>query len=152
MVLRTIIILSVLLSSCSADWHIKRALKKDPSIYKSAIVKTHLDSFTVITGGVKVDTIFKYENLPQDTFIMERDKFKTVVITDTLFKTLFVETECYPDTIEVVREIPVTVLQPIVDERTWWEKKMEGLGKFLFPILLVLIVLLILRFVIKNAK
>ena len=141
---------AILLTSCSPEWHIERAIQKDPKIYQSAIVKTYLDSFTVITDGVKVDTIFKYENLPQDTFILERDKFRTVVITDTLWKQMFVETECFPDTVEVIREIPVQVLQPIIEDKTWWEKQMEGLGRFLFPILLILIVLVILRYVFKK--
>lgn len=144
------LLIILLFSSCSSEWHIKRAIKKDPKIYQSAIVKTYLDSFTVITDGVKVDTIFKYENLPQDTFILERDKFRTVVITDTLWKQMFIETECFPDTVEVIREIPVQVLQPIIEDKTWWEKRMESLGKFIFPILVVLIVLAILRYVFKK--
>jgi len=149
--MKYLIIISILLSSCSANWHFNRAIKKDPKIYRNAIVKTHLDSFTVVTEGTKSDTVFKYALSPRDTFIVERDRFRTIVITDTLWNELYIETECFGDTVFIIREVPIEVYNIEVEDLTWWQEKMKGLGSIVFVLILLLALFLIVRSVIKKA-
>ena len=75
------LIITVLLCGCSAQWHLKKALKKDPSIITTTldtIVVTepikYIDTFTFDTGGVRT-VIYRY----YDTF-----HFKQFIKADTV--------------------------------------------------------------------
>jgi len=83
------LIITILLCGCSAQWHLKKALKKDPSIITTTldtiVVKndirvtdtftlSKIDTFTFDTGGVRT-VIYRY----YDTF-----RFKQLIKGDTV--------------------------------------------------------------------
>jgi hypothetical protein len=90
------LILAVLLSSCSATWHLNRAVKKDPSILLEQVVK--IDTFTVrdtftyhdtfVTNSV--DTITIDTGSVQVRIIREHDVIRTTITQkpDTAYITI----------------------------------------------------------------
>lgn len=64
------ICLLILLSSCSSRWHLKRAIKKDPTIVQVDTIMV-TDSVHVVTPFVSTDTIFK---LSKDTITIVKDR------------------------------------------------------------------------------
>ena len=94
------------MASCSASYHLKRAIAKDPSIVKPTAV---LFDTIVVTKERKVtDTIVMND---VDTITIERDRVRVRLVRS--YDTLMVEGTCLPDTIkiDVIREIP-QVVQP----------------------------------------
>ena len=90
------LVLAVLLSSCSATWHLNRAVKKDPSILLEQVVK--IDTFTVrdtftyhdtfVTNSI--DTITIDTGSVQVRIIREHDVIRTTVTQkpDTAYITI----------------------------------------------------------------
>jgi len=106
-----IIILSVLLSSCSAQWHLRKAIEKDPSILNIDTL-TVIDTVTFITNEVQVDSVFK---LTADTVVIRKDNLtiKHYYSRDSVF----IWGECASDTIYRVREVKVPYQQLIYKEK-----------------------------------
>jgi hypothetical protein len=92
------ILVTILLSSCSAQWHLRRALKKDPTIITtkldSIIVQkdilvtdtfrlSKIDTFTMDTGGV-ITNIYKYYDTYKITQRIKGDS--TFYFTKTIIK------------------------------------------------------------------
>ncbi len=107
----TIVLLTV---SCSANWHIKRAIKKDPSVLTAKEVK--FDTVVITEPRYLTDTVVMNE-IDSITIIKDNAVTKLWRVHDTIR----VETICPPDTIkiEVVKYVP----QVVYDEKKWWEKK-----------------------------
>lgn len=116
-----------LLSSCSAQWHLKRAIKKDPSILQTdtiAIVDTVVTPPVTLTDTVTLRT--------QDTLVIQKDKLKVKVVRS--FDTIMVDAICESDTIVRVVEVPVPSLV-MKDSDRWYNK----VYKFSFYLLLLLL-------------
>jgi hypothetical protein len=81
--MKKLIIGLLLLSSCSANWHIKRAIKKDPTILLSDTITIN-DTIRVSTERVYKDSIFMVSN---DTTIIVKDNLtiKHFISNDTVF-------------------------------------------------------------------
>ena len=94
------------MASCSASWHLKRAIAKDPSIVKPTAVR--FDTIVVTKERKLTDTIVMND---VDTITIERDRVRVRFVRS--YDTLMVEGTCLPDTIkiDVIREIP-QVVQP----------------------------------------
>lgn len=121
-----------LLSSCSAQWHLKQAIKKDPGILKPNTVL--FDTLVVIDSFTNIDTFTLNE---VDTFISDTGKLK---ITLYKFKNRYIlKTEKEIDTIEIKKEIqcPPSVIQVKED---YWRKCMYSflIGSLLTTVLLSL--------------
>lgn len=96
-----IILASILLSSCSAQWHLKRAIKKDPSILKETRVVV-LDTIVIRDSIIAIDT-FVLRDI--DTMVIEKEGIKTQIIR---YKDRFiVKQEIKSDTIFRSKEIRV---------------------------------------------
>lgn len=95
-----------MMASCSASWHLKRAIAKDPSIVKPTAVR--FDTIVVTRERKLTDTIVMNDI---DTITIERDRVRVRLVRS--YDTLMVEGTCLPDTIriDVIREIP-QVVQP----------------------------------------
>lgn len=94
-----IFILAIVLSGCSAQWHIKRAIAKDPSILTEKIV-TILDTIIVKEGFQRIDTFVTKE---VDTLLIHEKGVNTQIIR---FKDrLIVKTEVKNDTIRIIKAI-----------------------------------------------
>lgn len=98
-----------LLTSCSAEWHLKRAIKKGISLQKDTISVVD----TVLTKEVYHDTTVVTK--PNDTLYFTKDQWhvKIVRINDTLH----VQGGCKTDTLIVERKIPI---DRIVNKIDYW--------------------------------
>lgn len=117
------IVLLILLSSCSASWHVKRALKKDPHVFKTDTV-TLIDTITVEVP--KVDTSFVYEF---DTVEYIQESIKIKYFHDTLTNEVYIEADC-PDS-ELISKTE-TITGTII----FWER--WGSSLICFLVLLVM--------------
>lgn len=122
-----IISLALLLQSCGAQWHLKRAIAKDPTIVQERTKK--LDT-VVITK----------EKLVRDTIVLKRIDTTTIERNGVRIKirrihdTIQVQAECLSDTIRIVKEIKVPKI-------VYKEKKTTfGLVK----LIIILVILLVL--------
>jgi hypothetical protein len=84
-----LILISFILSSCSAQWHLSKAVKKNPAILQK-------DTITV------VDTIVTQSVALTDTVVLRH--MDTIVIRS--FDTIRVDAICESDTIVNVVEVP----------------------------------------------
>lgn len=128
-----LLIISVLLSSCSATWHLKKAIKKDPSILQTdtiAIVDTVVTPPVTLTDTV---TLKK-----RDTIFYEKDRLKLKIVRS--FDTIKVDAVCESDTVIRVVEVPVPSIV-MKDSDRWYNK----VYKFSFYLLIVLLILSYLR-------
>ena len=124
------LITMALLSSCSAQWHLKRAVKKDPTLLKTdtiAIVDTIVTPPVTLTDTVTTRT--------QDTIVIQKDKLKVKVVRS--YDTIMVDAICESDTIIQVVEVPVPSIV-MKDSDRWYNK----VYKFSFYALLMLLLLL----------
>ena len=122
-------------SSCSASFHLKRAIAKDPEIVRDITVRVDT---VVITKAVELrDTITIKE---VDTIQIVRNG--VVVDIRRQYDTIEVDVQCPPDTIRITQEVEVPQYVP--------EKKEKNIGKgallgFIFALVLVKIVSKVLR-------
>ena len=130
-----LVTLSLLLSSCGAQWHLKRAIAKDPTIARDTILR--IDT-TIITESIELrDTITL---LSIDTIRIEKDG--VVVHIERRFDTLLVDVECPPDTVRVFKEVPLVQYVP--------EKKERNLG--IGAIIGFILALVLMRIVKQTIK
>lgn len=87
-----------MLTSCGAQYHLKRAIAKDPTIVQNQ--------------SVKVDTVIITEiKAVRDTFVLKRVDTLTVTKNNVRvhlkrsYDTIMVEAQCLPDTIRIEKEI-----------------------------------------------
>ena len=116
-----------LLSSCGAQWHLKKAIKKDPTLLQTdtiAIVDTVVTPPVTLTDTVTLHT--------QDTIVIQKDKLKVKIVRS--FDTIMVDAICESDTIVRVVEVPVPSLV-MKDSDRWYNK----VYKFSFYLLLLLL-------------
>ena len=126
----TVLIITLLLSSCSATWHLKRAIKKDPTLLNTdtiAIVDTIVTPPVTLTDTVVTRT--------QDTVVIQKDKLKVQVVRS--YDTIMVDAVCESDTIVQIVEVPVPSIV-MKDSDRWYNK----VYKFSFYVLLILLLLL----------
>jgi len=118
---------ALLLQSCGAQWHLKRAIAKDPTIVQE---RTEVVDTVVITEERTVrDTIVLQST---DTTRIQRNGVRIKI--KRIHDTIQVEAECLQDTIRIVKEIKIP-------ELIYKEKKPTfGLVK-LFTILVILLIL-----------
>lgn len=105
----------VALTSCSASFHLRRAIEKDPTIIQPEIVKV-VDT-VIITPSERVETTFVA--LPIDTITIEKERLRIKI--RRIHDTLRVEGECRSDTITITETIE---LPPVIkyEDRPWWSK------------------------------
>lgn len=92
-------LLTLLLTSCSAQWHLKTAIKKDPLILEKDTVVV-VD--TLVTAPVTVRDTVTLSN--RDTVTITKDKLTVKIVRS--FDTIAIEAECASDTIIRTIEVP----------------------------------------------
>ena len=90
---------TILLSSCGSQWHLNRAIKKNPTILEKDTV-TVVD--TVVTAPVTVRDTVTLNN--RDTITITKDKLKIKIVRS--FDTIAIDAECASDTIVRTIEVP----------------------------------------------
>lgn len=103
----------LLLSSCSANWHLRRAIKKDPSIL---IKDTVTVRDTLVSETISTDTLIVSK--PNDTITIEKDRLRIKILRS--FDTLRVEGTCIGDTIYFEKKI--TVEKIVYKPKQWYER------------------------------
>ena len=108
------LILLSLLTSCSAQWHLATAVKKDPTILeKDTLV---VQDTVVVPPVVITDTVTTKQH---DTIVVQKDRLRVRIVKR--LDTLIIEGECASDTI--VRTIEVPYEKVIyVQQKTIWQK------------------------------
>ena len=105
-----VVVTALMLTSCGASWHLKRAIAKNPALARDTVLR--IDT-TIISQSVELrDTIL----------IKEVDTIRVVkngVVVDIRrsFDTIEVDVECPPDTIRILKEIPMVQIVPEKKER-----------------------------------
>lgn len=105
----------IALTSCSASFHLRRAIQKDPTIIQPEIVQV-VDT-VIITPSERTETTFVA--LPIDTITIEKERLRIKI--RRIHDTLRVEGECRSDTITITETIE---LPPVIkyEDRPWWSK------------------------------
>jgi len=112
-----LILLSSLMS-CSAQWHLKKAVQKDPLILvKDTLVVTN----TVVSPPVAITDTVTLKQHDTITLVKERLKVEIIKVNDTIT----ISAECASDTIVTTIEVPYEKII-YVKEKTLWEK-IQGL-------------------------
>jgi hypothetical protein len=130
-------IILLTLTSCSASYHLKRAIAKDPTIVKSQPViidTTVITEIRVSKGSFVID---------RDTSLLFEQKgvrTQIKVVSDTFW----VETICPPDTIRIQKEILVPKLV--------YQEKLSNfdLVKLILVIIIILSLIAFFRKLIKT--
>lgn len=110
-----IAVLVAVLCGCSSQWHLKRAIAKDPSILTEGVVIERVtDTLTVYVPEIKVDTIHEWSTDTVTTYV-DRVRIRTKV--DTVNRTVYVDVVCPADTIYVAHTYDRTVISPTIRPR-----------------------------------
>ena len=117
------------LTSCSANWHLKRAIAKDPSIIQPPEVE--IVDTTIVIEEIRAETTFV--SLPMDTITIEKERLRIKI--KRIHDTLVVDGMCMTDTIRIVEEVE---LPPVIkyEPRPTWQTILAWLlaGLFAFKI------------------
>lgn len=118
----------LLFSSCSAEWHLKKACKKQPTICQPQVVKWDTIYIT--------DTVEYYEEFyteVHDTIIIDTGSVMVKIIRDHDIIKTYIKQK--PDTIKVSKTItlPPRVI-PCKEEYPWWLVIVAGI---LFILLII---------------
>lgn len=127
------LIFTLLLQGCSAQWHLQRAVKKDPSILVTKIVTV---TDTVVTEPVVVKDTLTLSKV--DTVEIIKDKFHLKIVRS--YDTLMIDGGCDSDTILRTIEVPIETV--VYQERDKWYHKVQEASLW---VLIVLIIALIIR-------
>lgn len=127
-----VIVLLVMLTGCSAEWHLKKAIKKNPSLIQPS---THTIDTIVIRDSVTFTDTFVSKTI--DTFTIEKEGVKTIVYRN--HDVIRIKTIVKPDTIRIQKTIRVP--QVYYEER-FKIPQMVGIGLALLLALLFLILLI----------
>lgn len=98
------ILILLIFSSCSAEYHIKKAISKNPSILIEQTIE--VDTLIITDSFAFTDT-FTIKTV--DTLVIENERFKTVLIRS--HDTMILSTIVKPDTVRFTKTItlPPTV-------------------------------------------
>ena len=109
----SILMLAQMILGCSAQWHVQRAVLKDPSILEYREVK--IDT-VIVTKPINITETFTLVEHDTIENVVDNIKYKIIRSVDTFN----IEIECPPDTVkvEVVKNIPQVKYIPL----TWWQK------------------------------
>ena len=108
------LIIALLLTSCSAQWHLKKAVQKDPLILeRDTLVVTD----TVVTPPVAITDTVTLKQQDTITLIKERLKVQLIKVNDTIT----INATCESDTIISVVEVPYEKIV-YVEKETFFDK------------------------------
>jgi hypothetical protein len=125
--------LVLLLTSCSAQWHLKKAVHKDPTILeKDTLVVTD----TVVSPPVAItDTVIMKQH---DTITLVKDRLRVNIVK--VNDTITIDAICDSDTIISIVEVPYDKIVYVEKESVWDKIKnlaiYMGLAFLLFKIIM----------------
>lgn len=129
--------LALLVQSCGAQYHLRRAIAKDPTILADAIVRVDT---TVVTESISVvDTL-----VVRDTITREIVRDGVQIKVKRVHDTIRVDVVCPPDTVRVVAEVPV--------EQVVIREKAMPLYRRAINIMFLVLAILILAWIYRLTK
>ena len=108
------LILVLSLTSCSAQWHLRKAVRKDPMILKKDTLVVQ-DTF-VVPPVVLKDTVTLKQH---DTITITKDRMRVKIVK--VNDTLIIDAICDSDTIVRTIEVPYEKIV-YVEKATFWDK------------------------------
>lgn len=99
-----LIVILVMLTGCSAEWHLKKAIKKNPSLIQPSV---HTIDTIIIRDYIEFSDTFVTKTT--DTITIEKEGVKTIVYRD--HDIIKVRTIVKPDTIRIQKTIRVPQIQ-----------------------------------------
>ena len=106
--------LLLFLTSCSAQWHLKKAVQKDPLILvKDTLV---VKDTVVVPPVVITDTVTTKQH---DTILIKKDRLTVKILK--VHDTLIIDAKCDSDTIVRTIEIPYDKIV-YVEKQSIWDK------------------------------
>jgi hypothetical protein len=104
--------LLLLLTSCSAQWHLRKAVQKDPMILKkdTLVVQDTL----VVPPVVLKDTVTLRQH---DTITITKDRLRVKIVK--VNDTLIIDAKCDSDTIVRTIEVPYDKIVYVEKESIW---------------------------------
>lgn len=111
----------IVLSSCGAGWHLKRARfheLKAESLGANVNQDTVFITKEVIVPQIEIDTVLSEVNF-RDTIVVTKDNVVTKIKINDILRTVYVNTICPPDTLKI--EVPFTVTKEISAGYTTWQ-------------------------------
>jgi hypothetical protein len=124
-VLLIILIASLALGSCSAEWHLTQAIRKGARVEQS-----RWDTLVITKERTLWDTLTLND---VDTVVVQKDNIRLRIVRN--FDTIRVKAICLPDTVMVTKYINRTIKAP--EKKAIWEKYI-----MLFAVGMLLVVLL----------
>ena len=118
----TLFLATILLSSCGANWHLRRAIKIDPSILQQKTITVTDTVVTEPTAVLDTVTISKV-----DTIEIVKNNFRVKIMRS--YDTLIIDGGCESDTI--VRTVEVPIEKIVYHEREKWYHKLYKWSFFL---------------------
>jgi|TARA_R110000822_G_scaffold47189_4_gene125424 uncharacterized protein YceK len=100
-------LLALTLSGCSAEWHLRKAVRKNPELLKSQTI--NVTDTIVLPGVALMDTVILKQ---VDTITLVKDRFRVKIMRS--YDTLIIDGGCDSDTI--IRTVRVDVPQLVVGE------------------------------------
>lgn len=99
-----IIAIMILFTGCSAEYHLKKAIKKNPSLIQPS---THTIDTLIVTDSVTITDTFVSKTI--DTLTIEKDGVKTIVYRN--HDVIRIKTIVRPDTIRIQKTITIPQVQ-----------------------------------------
>lgn len=133
-----IYLLIVTLSSCTAQWHLEQAIKKDPNIVYHDTM--WIDTTIYTEGSIKMDTLVLRE-IDTLTLYDSATKIETQIIR---FKdTFYLTTKVLPDTIRIIKQMQSKPRKTLYLPVPWYK------NMFFWILTIILVVIWLTR---RNTK
>jgi len=116
----------LLLSGCSPEWHLSRAVKKNPDLLKT---KMMIVTDTVVTEPIVVKDTVTISQV--DTIEIVKDRFRVKIMRN--YDTLIIDGGCDADTIVRTIEVPVQTLSYTAHDK--WYHKLYKYSFWIFALL-----------------
>jgi hypothetical protein len=129
----------LILSGCSAEWHLSKAVNKNPSLLKSQTINV---TDTIVLPSVELRDTVRLKEV--DTITLVKDRFRVKIMRS--YDTLIIDGGCDSDTI--VRTVTVSVPQ-LVSGESGFQRVQRYTFWGLVTLLLIAIAILVVR---KSVK
>jgi len=106
-----VLFLGIFFSSCSAQWHLKKAVKKNPNIITEKVIR-QVDTL-IIRDSVRFNDTFVTKSI--DTIKIENERISTIVYR--FHDTIRVVSTLKGDTIKITKKVVV----PKLEVQKWYE-------------------------------
>lgn len=110
-----VLLMVMMLASCSSSWHLKRAIMKDPAVMvpKEVVIRD-----TVYTKEVLLRDSFYLKEI--DTIVLEKDRYWTKIVR--VRDSVYVDGGCLSDTVYIEKRVFVPKVEYVEKDNPsiWW--------------------------------